>query len=159
MPRKKVSANPMYVEDLNFIMLLFEEKGWHGAEICRQFPSKEWNPSYTINYNIRKMKNTGSIQRMPGTGLHNRTVCTDENETTVNNLVCSQDSDPGTHESQRDNGKVIGASQRSVSRMIKDSDMKPYHRIWSTEVADDAKVVDFPLFFQFSHFKKVCARY
>ena len=89
----------MSAEDLNFVMLLFNEIGWYGAEICRQFPSKMWNPR-TLNYNLNKMKNTGSIQRKPGSG-QNLTVCTGENETVVSDFACSQDSEPGAHESQR----------------------------------------------------------
>ena len=81
MPRKqkqpkKTCYNPLSPEDLNFIKLIFEEKGWYGAKICREFPSKNWNP-VTVNKNIKKLRETGSIHRKPGTGLYdgNRSVC------------------------------------------------------------------------------------
>ena len=59
MPQKMKSArkttyNPICAEDLNFIKLIFEEKGWNGAEICRQFPTKQRNPN-TVNYIINKL--------------------------------------------------------------------------------------------------------
>ena len=74
MPRKqqqpkKACYNPLSPEDLNFIKLIFEEKGWYGAKICREFPSKNWNP-VTVNKNIKKLRETGSIHRKPGTGLY-----------------------------------------------------------------------------------------
>ena len=77
---KKTCYNPLSPEDLNFIKLIFEEKGWYGAKICREFPSKNWNP-VTVNKNIKKLRETGSIHRKPGTGLYdgNRSVCTNEN--------------------------------------------------------------------------------
>ena len=60
MPRKqkqpkKTCYNPLSPEDLNFIKLIFEEKGWYGAKICREFPSKNWNP-VTVNKNIKKLR-------------------------------------------------------------------------------------------------------
>ena len=68
MPRKqkqpkKTCYNPLSPEDLNFIKLIFEEKGWYGAKICREFPSKNWNP-VTVNKNIKKLRELkASIRR------------------------------------------------------------------------------------------------
>ena len=146
MPRKqkqpkKTCYNPLSPEDLNFIKLIFEEKGWYGAKICREFPSKNWNP-VTVNKNIKKLRETGSIHRKPGTGLYdgNRSVCTNENMEIVDDLIQSQEDQPGTHKSYSEIAIEIGGSKRSVERMVKSSGTNSFHRDWSTEIKDDAKV-------------------
>ena len=105
------------MEDLNLIRLLYEEKGWRGTEICRGFPGKRWN-SLTVNYTINKLEEMRSIQRKPGTGRVNRSVHTEQNEEVVEGFVCSQESDHGTHQYQREVGNDIGASQESVNRIL-----------------------------------------
>ena len=127
MPRKqkqpkKTCYNPLSPEDLNFIKLIFEEKGWYGAKICREFPSKNWNP-VTVNKNIKKLREAGSIHRKPGTGLYdgNRSVCTNENMEIVDDLIQSQEDQPGTHKSYSEIAIEIGGSKRSVERMVKSS--------------------------------------
>ena len=127
-------------EDLNFIKLMHEEKGWHGKRICKEYPSKKWNPR-TINDNIKKLKETGSVQRKPGSGLYdgNRSVRTVENQDITEELIQSQENQPGTHKSYSEIAMEIGGSKRSVGRMVKGSGNKPFKRERSTEMKDDAK--------------------
>ena len=58
---------PLTDEDLAVIKTCYEEKNWHGAEICRQFIGKGWSPR-TVNDAIIRLQNTGSIYRKKGSG-------------------------------------------------------------------------------------------
>ena len=53
--------------DLAVIKTCFEEKGWRGAEICRQFRGKNWVVR-TVNEAINRLEYTGSIYRKKGIG-------------------------------------------------------------------------------------------
>ena len=136
------------MEDLNLIRLLYEEKGWHGTEICRGFPGKRWN-SLTVNYTMNKLEEMRSIQRKPGTGRVNRSVHTEQNEEVVEGFVCSQESDHGTHQYQREVGNDIRASQESVNRILRNTGLKSFSRLSRSEVRDGSILLIF-------HISKKC---
>ena len=55
-------------KELGAIQLCYEEHGWRGAQICRFFPKKGWNP-WNVNRAINRLEEAGSINRQKGTGL------------------------------------------------------------------------------------------
>lgn len=112
--------------DLDVIEACFTEKGWRGKRICREFPSKGWNPK-RVNYAIRRFENTGSFDRKKGSGRP-ITATSDENQQLVEDLVLSQESEPGTHLSTRKVARRIGISNSSVSNILKKKGLKSVKR-------------------------------
>ena len=93
-------------EDLAVIKTCFEEKGWRGAEICRQFRNKNWFPR-SVNNAIKKLERTGSIYRKPGSGRPRASSGNDEINAQVEELMQSQEDQPGTHYSQRECAVIL----------------------------------------------------
>ena len=102
--------------DKAVIEVSFKEKGWRGARIEREFPGKNWNYK-TVNRLIQKLQKTGSVKRLQGSGRP-RTVSTDENAQLVDDLLCSQDDQPGSHLSQRKISNRLNIPRSSVQRII-----------------------------------------
>ena len=103
--------------DKAVIEACFKEKGWRGARIVREFPGKNWNYK-TVNRLIQKLQKTGSVKRLQGSGRP-RTVSTDENAQLVDDLLCSQDDQPGSHLSQRKISNRLNIPRSSAQRIIK----------------------------------------
>ena len=108
--------------DLNVIESCFVEKGWRGKRICREFPNKRWNHN-GVNYVIRRFEKTGTIERKKGSGRP-VTATNDENQQLVEDLILSQEDQPGTHLSTRIIASEIGISNGSVSKIIKKKGLK-----------------------------------
>ena len=81
------------------IKTLFEEKGWRGRRIVKELPNKKWNPQ-SIDRLIRKLVQTGTTDRSKGGGRP-RTARTEDNIAEVDEVIVSQEDQPGTHLSQR----------------------------------------------------------
>ena len=58
------------------------------------------------------------MDRIAGSGRR-RTITTKENENLIENLICSQEDNPGSNMSPREAEKQVGISRTSVRRMIK----------------------------------------
>ena len=79
-----------------------EEKGWNANEIWENHPS--FNVTRMTIYNqVRKIKETRSKERRKGSGRP-VTATTPENceEVEVEELICSQEEEPGSHYSARE---------------------------------------------------------
>lgn len=103
-------------EDLVVIKNVYDVKKWTGADFCREFPLKKWDAP-SVNYAIRRYKDTGSIFRRKGSGRP-RTVTTKKNQTKVDALSESQESHPGTHKSVREISRRLHYSKSSVYHVI-----------------------------------------
>lgn len=99
------------------IKTLRQQKGWNGSKIVREFPQKQW-PLRSVNYLLNKIDATGSCERQEGSGRP-RTTRTDENVEIVENFICSQEGDPGTHQTPREIERITGIPRTSVRRIIK----------------------------------------
>ena len=102
-----------------------------------------------MNYTINKLEENKSIQRKPGTGRVNRSVHTEQNEEVVEGFVCTQESDHGTHQYQREVGNDIGASQENVNRILRNTGLKSFSRLSTSEVQDGSILLIF-------HISKQC---
>jgi len=70
-------------------------KGYTAKMLTDEFPEKSWT-KHGVNTLLKKLQDTGTVDRRPGSGrLHS--ACTDENGETVYNLVLSQEDKPQTH--------------------------------------------------------------
>ena len=105
----------------------FHEKGWYGKRICQEFPSKNWT-SRSVNRLINKIKETGSTARKEGSG-NPRSARTEDNKDSVEELILSQEDNPGSHKSQREIARELSISQASVNRLSKDLELKAFKRV------------------------------
>ena len=107
---------------------LYLNKGWRGARIAQELPSKNWNQR-SINYLIKKIEETGSTDRKYGSGKP-KTAQTERNiRLVVEESIMSQEENPGTHTSQRKLGKRLNISQSSVLRIARKLKIKAFKRI------------------------------
>ena len=86
-------------DDRATIATCFNEKGWRGARLMKEFPGRRWNWS-TVNRFIKRLEETGSSKRKVGSGGP-RSARSAANRDTVGNEILSQEDQPGTHKSQR----------------------------------------------------------
>ena len=100
------------------------EKGWGARRILKEFPGRNWNLS-SVSYQIKKIKDTGSTSIYIG----NKTAVNDDNKAYVEEMIVSQEDQPGTHKSQREISRYLNASRTSVRRMTKELNLKPFKRI------------------------------
>ena len=75
-------------DDRAIIKTCFQEKGWQGTRICKEFRDKKWNV-VTVNRLIKNIKKTGDAKRLKGSGRP-ATAVTKENEEIVESLILSQ---------------------------------------------------------------------
>ena len=118
------------------IATLYEEKGWRGARIVKELPNKKWNRR-SVNRFIDKFVKTGCTDRVAGSGRP-RTARTDENIRQVEDLVQSQEDQPGTHLSQRKTACKLKISRCVVRNILKkDLKIKPFKRMITSRKTKD----------------------
>lgn len=103
-------------EDKILIKNLYFSKGYGAVRLLNEFPDKGWNRG-TVNHFIRHIKETGSIERKPGSGRP-RSVRTIDNIDTVGELILSQEDAPQTHRTVRQISREIQIHRSSVCRII-----------------------------------------
>ena len=126
-PSQEYSIMVLSKEDKAIIKACYENFGWGGRKIAREFESKKWS-HVSVNAVIKKIKNNESIERKKGSGRP-RTVNTQENVDLVKELACSQDDSPGTHLSQRQISDRLNLSRHGVRNCMKSLKIKPFKRI------------------------------
>lgn len=114
-------------DDKALIRTCFEEKGWRGQQICKEFPRKKWSRS-SVNYVISNIERRGTIDRKPGSGRP-KTAAIEENIEAVSELTCSQENRPGTHLSQRKIAEDLGVGRSSIQRIQRRLGLKAFKRI------------------------------
>lgn len=125
-------------EDKAVIKTLFEEKGWRGRRIVKELPNKKWNPQ-SIDRLIRKLVQTGTTDRSKGGGRP-RTARTEDNIAEVDEVIVSQEDQPGTHLSQRKISQNLGISLGSVHNIVRtDLKLKAFKRISSSRKTPNVK--------------------
>ena len=105
----------------------FNEKGWIACKIWKEHPSFECSCMAVHNL-IKKIKETGSTERRKGSGRP-VTAKTEENASIFEELVCSQEDEPGTHNSIRQIAPRISISKSSIHRLIKKKNLRYYKRL------------------------------
>src|SRR6218665_858284 len=95
-----------------------------------EFPQRQWKRS-TLNDLIKKIDETGDTNRKQGSGRP-RSVRTADNIAKVEELISSQENQPGTNKSLREIECETGISRRTVQRIAKfDLRLKTF---WRREV-------------------------
>lgn len=132
---------PLTDEDRILIRILRNEKLFNAHKMMKEFPSRKWNKR-TLNRLIKQIDATGmSNSRKADTG-RKRSVRTLANIELVEELICSQNSNPGTSKSPREIERATGISRSTVRRIAKnDLNLKVYRRrvVQKLSDADSAK--------------------
>lgn len=94
------------------------EQGLGAKAIRSAYPEKQWSLK-TLNNLCRQIDETGSaIERKKGSGRP-KSARSAENIAKVQELICSQEDQPGTSKSTREAARVVGISERSVRNIAK----------------------------------------
>jgi len=126
---------PFSEEDKVLIKNLNLYKGYGPRRLMTEFPKKNWKKG-GLEKLLRKLRETGSTNRRHGSGRpkHART---EENVTSVEELVQSQEGQPQTHCSTRQIAREMRISQSSVVRIIhRDLDLKCLKRRHAQELTE-----------------------
>ena len=102
----------------------FNEKGWNTYKIWKEHPSFECSRMAVHNL-IKKIKETGSSGRLRGSDRP-ITATTEENASIFEELVCSLEDKPGTHNSI---APRISISKSSVHRLVQKKNLQCYKRL------------------------------
>jgi len=100
---------PFTFEEKCFIKVLRQENGWGAKWICSEFRQKKWAVS-SVNDLLRKINKTGSVERKVGSGRP-WSIWTQRNISSANDLICSQEDNPGTSKSPHKIQKVTSVSR------------------------------------------------
>lgn len=126
-------------EDKVAIKFLRENKRYGAKRFLAEFPSKQWSLS-GLKYLLKKIDETGSIERSKGAGRP-RSVRCDDNIECVEHLALSQEDKPGTHLTQREIARETGISQRTVGRILKnDLHLRCFKKHRATELTEANKI-------------------
>jgi hypothetical protein len=118
---------PLSADDKCLIRILRIEKGWSVIRMIREFPMRNWKKS-TLCDLIKKIDSTGKSGRLPGSGRP-RSARTPANIETVEELICSQEGEPGTSKSPREIQRDTGISRSTVRRIVKrDLNLRTFRR-------------------------------
>ena len=102
----------------------FNEKGWNAYKIWKEHPSFECSRMAVHNL-IKKIKETGLTEHLKGSGQF-VTATTEENSSIFEELVCSQEDEPGTRNSIRQIAPRISISESSVLGLVKKKNVHCY---------------------------------
>ena len=115
----------------------FIEKGWNAHKIWQEHPSFECS-RMAIHNLIKKIKETGSTDRKKGGGRP-VTATTEENGDLVEELICSQEENHGTHSSARKIAPQISISRSSVQRLVVKRKLRCYKRMKTPQLNDGCR--------------------
>ena len=109
---------PFTDEDKAVIKHYRIDKNYGSKRLLSEFPDKDWTLG-GLNTLLKKIDETGSIARRKGSGRP--TEFTDEDIERVEELIQSQEGEPGTHLTSREVAAETGISRTSVRRIVKNS--------------------------------------
>ena len=101
-------------------------------------PNKELEPSFRVQVVEKIHIENNTMDRRSGSGRP-RTITTEENADLVEDLICSQEDNPGSHLSPRNIEKHTGISRTSVRRMVKRRGLKQFKRLKTPMISLGAK--------------------
>ena len=87
-------------EEKAAIKNVFLERWWNSHKICKEHPTKSYI-RVSICGILRRFQEDNSVDRIAGSGRR-RTITTEENENLIENLICSQEDNPGSNMSPKE---------------------------------------------------------
>jgi transposase len=125
-------------EDDKSVIRALRKKNFSLNKILEFDPERQWKKTTVAKF-LRKLRDTGSCERKPGSGRP-KTVRTAENIAAVEERILSQEDRPGTSQSEREVEKETGISRSSVRRIIKrDLNLKVFKRVRVQELKQEAQ--------------------
>jgi len=124
---------PLSDED-KVIIRHYIEKEYTAYEIWKQNPEKNWHYS-KVKRAVKKFKEYGTMDRKKGSGRP-RSARTAENEAFVEEMICSQEEEPGTHASPREIARELEISHSSVRRIVEDKGYNQFKRLKTPQMND-----------------------
>ena len=106
-------------EDKVLIKNLYLLKNYWPAKLMSEFPEKNWKRCGLENL-LKKLRETGMTDRKKGSGRPRSARTEEDNVSSVEELVLSQEGQPQTHRSIRQISREIGVSKSSVLRIVHD---------------------------------------
>jgi hypothetical protein len=103
-------------EDRVLIKALRLEKRYGARKIVKEYPGRNWKLR-SVSYLLKKIDATGSADRTEGSGRP-RSSRTDGNVAIVEELILSQEDQPGTHRTVRQIEAETGIRKSSVHRIV-----------------------------------------
>jgi transposase len=115
------------------------EQGLGAKAIIARYPANGWKLS-TVKKICKRVDETGSaVMRKPGSGRP-ATASTPENIAQVEELICSQEGQSGTHLSTRQIAAKLSISQRSVGRIAnRNLHLKAFRRIPVQVISEETR--------------------
>lgn len=119
---------PFSDEDKTLIKHYRLEKKYTAVKLLEEFPEKQWSRG-GLDKLLRKIDVTGSTERKKGIGRP-KSARTPENIEIVEELILSQEDNPGSHQTPREISQQTGISRSSIQRIIKqDLQLKTFKRV------------------------------
>lgn len=133
----------VFTEEHRIIIKYLRIKHGHGPQkIVDDHPEFEWNVN-GVKKLLAKIDKTGDVKRKEGSGRP-RTSRTEENVALVEEMILSQEDNPGTHQTPAEIAAELGIHRRQVQQIIdEDLDLKPIrkNKVQSLDEADMEKRV------------------
>eukprot|EP00111_Clytia_hemisphaerica_P002908 TCONS_00008243-protein len=124
---------PLSDED-KVIIRHYIEKEYTAYEIWKQNPEKNWHYS-KVKRAVKIFKEYGTMEQKKGSGRP-RSVRTAENEAFVEEMICLQEDEPGTHASPREIARELEISHSSVRRISEDKGYNQFKRLKTPQMND-----------------------
>ena len=116
----------MYEERV-IVQYLRKKYGYRPVRIVNDHPEYDWNVN-TIKKLLQKIDESGSVHRKEGSGRP-RSVRIDDNIEQVGDMICSQESNPGTQSTPSEISLELDISRTSVRRIIDlDLELRPFKK-------------------------------
>lgn len=126
-------------DDRVLIKVLRQEKGYGAKKLIAEFPSKQWTLS-GLKKLLRKIDTAGTVERKQGSG-RKRTVRTNENVRRIEELVLSQEDQPGTHRTVRQISRETEIPRSTVFDVIhKDLKLKCFKKRRAQDLTEANKL-------------------
>jgi len=126
-------------EDKVLIKNLYLLKNYGPAKLMSGFPEKNWKMRGLENL-LKKLRETETTDRKKGSGRP-RSARTEDNVSSVEELVLSQEGQPQTHRSIRQISREIGVPKSSVLRIVHDDSLKCVKKRRAQELTQSNRAV------------------
>ena len=115
------------LEDKAVIKNDFDEFNMNAYQIWKRHSAKNWDYS-SVKRLVNRYKETDTMDRKKGSGRP-ISVTTAENHELVDELICSQEDQPHSHQAPRKIEETTGIARTSVRRMAASNGVTPYKRL------------------------------
>ena len=127
----------VFSDDDKAIITHYYQKGYTPYKIWKDNPEKGWDKT-SVKRLVKRYVKYGTMKRQKGSGRQ-VTATTQENQEAVEELICSQEEQPGTHLSPRNIAQELNVSHSSVCRMVKRKGIKQFKRIKTPQMNEGTR--------------------